>query len=365
MFVSIACNVLNKSWLLIGTRRGCVQVFLPNRYHKTVNKPSNYVSCSSQLSETELRDKLRVCSTTKELVTRLSEVFVQQGVPESRLSAEYIVATSFGLSRKQLLRGEPTLLSQLEPFYSTLTHNALRRLLREPVQYIVGNWDFYNLTLKVRQPVLIPRPETEELVDRILKFWKNVLRRGSTGEVTRCLEIGCGSGAISLSLLKGWKEFTGNNNILKVTALDIDPQAITLTKENACIVLEDEQKRLLDIHLQDITKFRLDDNKYDFLVSNPPYIPEAEYRTLQPEVIQYEASCALLGGKDGMEIIRVILRGAKNWLKTGGTIWLEVDPSHPKLIQDFLHKEPNVGVELLQVFEDMSGLARYCKLLVI
>ncbi|GJQ15338.1 hypothetical protein GpartN1_g7129.t1 [Galdieria partita] len=363
MFIGISCNVL-KSLQHFCSAKGRVWVFISSRYQSHVNKRSYYSTCVSTLSETKLRDKLQVCKSAEELVKKLSEVFTQQGVPESRLSAEYIIATCFGLSRKQFLHGNLSLLSQGEPFWSTLVQYSIRRLLREPVQYLVGNWEFYNLTLKVRRPVLIPRPETEELVDRILQFWKVVLRSGSKDKITRCLEIGCGSGAISLSLLKGWKEFAGDSrNQLKVTALDIDPEAVSLTRENAAIVLENEQKQLLDIHLQDIATFSL--NKYDFLVSNPPYISEAEYQTLQPEIVQYEAPYALLGGKDGMDIIRIILRGAKNWLKKGGTIWLEVDPSHPNMIKDFLLKEPNIGIELLQVFKDMSGHARYCQMMVI
>jgi len=330
----------------------------------------------------ELKTKLQHCKSARELVRGLSEVFFQQGVPEARLSAEYLVAACIGSSRTQLLHKNP-LLSQVDLDWNVLLDYALRRLRREPVQYIVGNWDFHNLTLKVRFPVLIPRPETEELVDKILQFWKESLQLGGfTTGIRRCLEVGCGGGAISLSLLKAWKDLTGKSNLLQVTALDIDPEAVALTRENACHILDNEQKQLLDVRLQDVATFSLKEDKYDFLVSNPPYIPEEEYRNLQPEVVQYESPRALLGGKDGkkncfhmllgkrnvcilgMDVIRNILRGAKGWVRKGGTIWLEVDPMHPKMIEEFLHQEPDIGIELLQVFMDMSGVARYCKLLV-
>lgn len=296
MFVGIFCIVWKNCCLQ--RWKSCRRVVQGKRLHYDVviSQRETIESCATIVEQ--VKHELGQCKSSGELVTKLSKIFSQRGVPEPKLSAEYLVASCYGLTRAQLLHN-PFSLSRREPPWNTITQYALRRLHREPVQYIVGNWDFYNLLLKVRPPVLIPRPETEELVDKIVQSWKDSLEQRSTDGITRCLEVGCGSGAISLSLLKAWKEVRGNRNSLKVTAIDIDPEAVALTRENACLNLDSDQKQSLDIRLQDVATFSLNECRYDFLVSNPPYVPEAAYRNLQLEIVEYESPCALLGGEDG------------------------------------------------------------------
>ncbi|EGD72852.1 hypothetical protein PTSG_04580 [Salpingoeca rosetta] len=193
---------------------------------------------------------------------------------------------------------------------------AHRRACREPLQYVLGEWDFRDQTLTMRSPVLIPRPETEVLVDLIQRKLRQ--QHG-----LHFLEIGVGSGAISLSLLHENPSWTA-------TGIDLDDAAIQLTQHNAsrCGVAD-----RLTLHKQDITTATpsspcFSSGPFDFVVSNPPYIRRDEMPKLAPE-LRYENDMALCGGEDGLDVTRAILDIAPHIIsRTGGArqLWLELSP---------------------------------------
>ncbi|XP_072866237.1 MTRF1L release factor glutamine methyltransferase isoform X7 [Chlorocebus sabaeus] len=236
-------------------------------------------------------------SSATELVSHWTRVFEKRGIPEARESSEYIVAHVLGAKTFQSLRPalwtQPLTSQQLQ----CIQELSSRRLQRMPVQYILGEWDFQGLSLRMVPPVFIPRPETEELVEWVLE---EVAQRsyavGSPGSPL-ILEVGCGSGAISLSLLSQLPQS-------RVIAVDKGEAAISLTHENAQ---------------------------------------------------SYEDPAALDGGEEGMDIITHILALAPQLLKDSGSIFLEVDPRHPELVSSWLQSRPELYLNLVAVRKDFCG----------
>lgn len=207
------------------------------------------------------------------------------------------------------------------------------------MQYLVGDWDFHHITLHVRAPVLIPRPETEELVELVLADEELV-----SEQYAKVLDVGFGSGCIMLALLaarSGWR------------AWGVDPvqEAFDLCKDN--IKLLSLEKRAI-IRRGTIGDLQLS-HAMDVLVSNPPYIPSREMEGLDREVREHEDYRALCGGEDGMDVISEVLSEAPRLVKKGGSIWLEVDTTHP----DQLSEVHYGGVEFVKKVDDMYGRPRF------
>jgi len=204
-----------------------------------------------------------------------------------------------------------------------------RRLRSEPTQYIVGKWGFHDIELELRPPILIPRPETEELVEIILDAWKRGVHHGPV----RFVDVGCGSGAIGLALLKALPK--GSTCV----AVDINPDAVELSRANARSVLgQDEACYAAELcSAADLAAVlrRRGGAAIDFIVSNPPYIPTRDMPTLQREVADWEDAGALDGGDDGLDVARDVLDAA---FDLGvNALWLELDTSHPEgALQDEL-----------------------------
>nr|XP_014986319.1 MTRF1L release factor glutamine methyltransferase isoform X2 [Macaca mulatta] len=335
-------------------------------------------------------------SSATELVSHWTRVFEKRGIPEARESSEYIVAHVLGAKTFQSLRPalwtQPLTSQQLQ----CIRELSSRRLQRMPVQYILGEWDFQGLSLRMVPPVFIPRPETEphrgmpyqelkrtwpvaeseeawnrevctcwpssawlglailrELVEWVLE---EVAQRsyavGSPGSPL-ILEVGCGSGAISLSLLSQLPQS-------RVIAVDKGEAAISLTHENAQrLQLQD---RIWIIHL-DMTSERswthLPWGPVDLVISNPPYIFHQDMEQLAPEIRSYEDPAALDGGEEGMDIITHILALAPRLLKDSGSIFLEVDPRHPELVSSWLQSRPELYLNLVAVRKDFCGRSRF------
>nr|XP_035131519.1 MTRF1L release factor glutamine methyltransferase isoform X3 [Callithrix jacchus] len=252
-------------------------------------------------------------------------------------------------SLRPALRTQPLTSQQLQ----CIQELSSRRLQRMPVQYILGEWDFQGLSLKMMPPVFIPRPETEELVEWVLE---EVAQRshavGSPGSPL-ILEVGCGSGAISLSLLSQLPQS-------RVIAVDKGEAAISLTHENAQrLRLQD---RIWIIHL-DMTSegswTHLPWGPVDLVVSNPPYVFHQDMEQLAPEIHSYEDPAALDGGEEGMDIITHILALAPRLLKDCGSIFLEVDPRHLELVSSWLQSRPELYLNLVAVRRDFCGRPRF------
>ena len=188
----------------------------------------------------------------------------------------------------------------------------------KPAQYIIGQADFYGMQLKVDERVLIPRPETEELVELILAE--------NSEENLKVLDIGTGSGAIALALAK-------NRAAWSVTAADISQEALDLASENA-------KNQKLNIFFKKSDCFAEISEKYDIIVSNPPYISREDESEVSLNVLHSEPHLALFADEDGLAIYRRIAEDAKDYLKDGGKIYLEIGykqgQSVPELFRKYL-----------------------------
>lgn len=289
-----------------------------------------------------------------ELVSHWTAVFEKRGIPEAQESSEYIVAHVLGAKTFQSLR--PALWTQpLTPRQlQCIQELSSRRLQRMPVQYILGEWDFQGLSLKMVPPVFIPRPETEELVEWVLEEVAQMPHVEGAQDGPLILEVGCGSGAISLSLLSQLPQS-------RVIAIDKGAAAICLTRENAQrLQLQDRiQIVRLDVTLVGSWAHLLPWGPMDLVVSNPPYVFRQDMEQLAPEIRSYEDPAALEGGKKGMDVIMHILTLAPRLLKDSGSIFLEVDPRHPELVGSWLQSRPDLSLNLVAVRRDFCGRPRF------
>ncbi|XP_055985387.1 MTRF1L release factor glutamine methyltransferase isoform X1 [Sorex fumeus] len=291
--------------------------------------------------------------TATEVVNHWTAVFEKRGIPEARESSEYIVAHVLGAKTFQSLK--PVLYTQpLTPGQvQCIQELSSRRLQRMPVQYILGEWDFQGLTLKMAPPVFIPRPETEELVEWVLEVSQRACAVGSPGGPL-ILEVGCGSGAIALSLLSQLPQS-------RVIAVEKGEAAIRLTRENAERLRLQDRIRIipLDVTLEGCWMQLLPWGPLDLVVSNPPYVFHKDMEQLAPEIRSYEDLEALDGGEDGMDVIAHILALAPQLLKDSGSIFLEVDPRHPELVHSWLQTRPDLSLDLVAVRKDFCGRPRF------
>jgi release factor glutamine methyltransferase len=266
----------------------------------------------------------------------------------------------------ELLGRKSMTFQEMETFQSFLQ----RRYSMEPIQYILGQWDFLDHTFWIEPPLLCPRPETEELVLLAEHDLRSQLYPiSSTNRITpqrplSILDIGCGTGVIGISLVSRL------SNLVQVDAIDIDPLAVSVSQRNAQRILGAEWNRMYRVTHQTIcqplTIISQEHHPYDMIVSNPPYIPQPDMTTLSKDVINYESHTALCGGMDGMDIIRSILDQLPTLCRSGAICWMEVDPTHPCRIKEAIQQNPNYysKIQFDSSHKDMFGNPRFVKLLV-
>jgi release factor glutamine methyltransferase len=283
------------------------------------------------------------------------KAFNSKQVSEPELSARYLICDSTNIGYKYS--------NFQDNLYLTLNNDQLMKLksqlskridLNMPVQYIIGNWDFYGNTFLCEPPILIPRPETEELVDMIInnERLKKIKR-------PRILDIGTGTGVIGITLLKAFPD-------AQITSIDINPQAIDLTLKNAKNILNEKSLKNFAALCVDFKDFADDNDNFkafDIVISNPPYIPSRDYAELDKEVKNFEDQKALDGGPLGLDLIDKIINSGPNMLCKKGTkeIWMEIDPSQPKLLLESFKDEYSNNFESLNIIKDLSGLERFVK----
>ncbi|MDO4719209.1 MAG: peptide chain release factor N(5)-glutamine methyltransferase [Peptostreptococcaceae bacterium] len=265
------------------------------------------------------------------------------GSETPRLDAELLLAKALGADRLHLMMypkqeiGEAAL-RQAEEW-------LLRRAEGCPVQYLLGEREFMGLNFFVEEGVLIPRPDTEILVEGVLSRLKDPsLFKDPEETALFGLEIGCGSGVISLSLLSFCKD-------LRMEAVDINPKALELTCRNARRLGLAER---ICLYASDLFS-ELGEKKYDFIVSNPPYIRTELIETLQREVRDYEPRTALDGGEDGLFFYRTIAEKGKDHLKEGGFLALEIGHDQGEELESLLKEQ---GYSQLRIEKDLAGRDR-------
>ena len=279
----------------------------------------------------------------KEILSKSAGYLEGKGVPDARVASELLAArllhTGRGLLAGVMAKDVP------EKCVEAMRRGMARLVKGEPIQYVLGEWDFRTLTLKCDRRALIPRPETEELVTRVLSH----LRSRLASSVSRpfLVDVGTGTGAIILSLAK---EFKGDAVFL---GTDVSEDAIALAKENAekCGLAEKVKFAVMD----GLDEFD-EPQCVDLIVSNPPYIESAVCETLDSRVKDFEPRLALDGGASGLEFYDRYLADAVNLLRPGGAVFFEIGESQGEAVRQLMF---DCGFDEIRIEKDYAGHDRY------
>ena len=276
--------------------------------------------------------------TTRKLLAWTTEHFEKKGIDSPRLSAEMLLAHVLGVQRIKLFMDADRPASDLErAAFRELVERACKH---EPVDYLVGHAPFFSLLFKVSPAVLIPRPSTETVVEHVIQH----CRRTPGFRAPVIADICTGSGIIAIALAK---QIEGCH----VIATDISEDALAIAKENAATHgvtdrIEFRRGDLLDA---------LKSDRVRYLVSNPPYISDAEFTDVLPNVKDYEPHLALRGGTDGLQFIRTLIADAKNHIERPGQLVLEIADSQKTIAIELAQQ---AGLENPNVLADHEGLPR-------
>lgn len=272
----------------------------------------------------------------KQAVDAAYELFVANDVPSPRLNAELLLVFVLGRERAYLYAHPDRELTEEEEFqYDKVIHERARGV---PTQYITGHQEFWGLDLLVSPAVLIPRPETEHVVETVLELVK--LRAPASH--LKLVDVGCGSGAIALALASELPR-------AEIHACDISDAALEISRANAA-----------RLGLEPRISFRKSDllaayagEKFDLVVSNPPYVGESEADKVQKQVREFEPKIAVFSGGEGMDIYRRLIPQAQDALKPGGQLVVEIGFSAEQKVRDLLQ-----GWADIQVTADLQGIPR-------
>jgi release factor glutamine methyltransferase len=284
--------------------------------------------------------------TVLELLNGSTSTLKDHQIESPRLNAELFLARSLNLSREGLYRNFYSQLKEGEK--EALEKMIQRRISGEPLQYILGHQEFWSIDFKVDPRVLIPRPETELLVEQSLL----ILSENSFKRIPSVLEIGTGCGAIAIALAKEVK------NIFLV-ATDISRDALVLAKENAKSAGVQHQIKFVNGDLFGPLRSSKEKGPFDLILSNPPYIHRLEIHALAKEVRDFEPVIALDGGEDGLEFYRHILTPAPFYLRERGWLLLEVGQGQGEKVAEQI--ERNGTFLKPQILPDLSGIERVVK----
>jgi release factor glutamine methyltransferase len=249
--------------------------------------------------------------------------------------AELLLLHTLQISRATLIAyPDRELPADEETIYESL---LMRRLQHEPIQYIVGQQEFYGLNFRVTPAVLIPRPETEHLVEAVLKLLPS-------NQSLRIVDIGTGSGAIAIALAV-------HLPYAEITALDISPDALAVAARNA-----DENKvadRIRFVQSDLLNAVTSGEETFNAIVSNPPYIPNADRPSLHPQVRDHEPATALFAGETGLDIYRLLIPQAHTALKQNGLLALEIGHGQQIALTELLS-----GWHSVSFLEDLQQIPR-------
>ena len=251
---------------------------------------------------------------TFEIIRFGSNLLRKKKIPSYILDSEILLSKVLNKSREKILTNLDRKINHKE--FLVFKDYLNRRSNNEPIAYILKEREFWSKKFYVNQNTLIPRPETELLVDKVLKIFKE--------KKISILDIGTGSGCIILSLLSVLKESIG-------TGVDISKEAIKTAKKNALRYELSSRVKFLNKSFEDII-----DKKFDLIVSNPPYIERNEIKNLSDDIKRYEPRIALDGGNDGLDLIKKVIYKSKYILKIKGTLALEIGNEQIKKVSKIL-----------------------------
>lgn len=275
--------------------------------------------------------------TIKALLNWTTDFLTRKGIENPRADAQILLAHVLNCKKIDLIVRYD---EQPEEAERTRFRELIqRRVAGWPVAYLVGSRDFYLLSFDVSPDVLIPRPETETLVLEALAFLKPL-------KSSKILDLGCGSGCIAVSIAH-------QNKDAQVTAIDISPDALDMAKRNAAKHGVAERITFLQ---GDLFAPLTPGDRFDLVVSNPPYIAQTEFADLSTEVRDHEPRVALDGGPDGLVFYRRIAKGVGQFLKAGGRLLVEIGYTQETAVRAILAEQ--VELELEPTLKDLAGHAR-------
>lgn len=275
--------------------------------------------------------------TRVEALAALTRRFERAGIESAAHDAEAVLLRALHVSRADLWT-EPDLRLTSEEA-ADLTSLAERRSAREPLQLLLGTTPFCSATLDLEPGVFLPRPETEGLVEAVL--------RAIHAESGRLLELGTGTGAIAIAILHALPEWKGD-------AVDRSQQAVRLARKNGSRNGVSGRLHVIEGDFRDVPSLRLPVSDYDLVVSNPPYIRSADLPGLMPEVRDHDPIEALDGGPDGLDALRDLGRGIPLWLRPGGLLAVEIGADQADDSQELMR--PHLAE--MRVLPDLAGRPR-------
>lgn len=275
--------------------------------------------------------------TILEAIKLSTEYLEKKDVESPRVNAEILLTEVLKFKRLELYLS----------FDKPLTENELniyrefirKRGMRIPLQYIIGSVEFYGMNLYVNENVLIPRPETEQLVEQIIN--DNSQRTG-----LRIMDIGAGSGNISIALVN-------NLNKCEVIGIDISEKALAVARSNYEIYPSENKLyfKQFDIMNNDVNQL----GKFDLIVSNPPYVSLNDYQNLEPELRVHEPIEALTDNLDGISFYKKIIALSNSMLNSNGKIYFEIGKDQYQIIFDIMK---NCGFDEIKIIKDYAGIER-------
>ncbi|MFN3873251.1 MAG: peptide chain release factor N(5)-glutamine methyltransferase [Ignavibacterium sp.] len=275
--------------------------------------------------------------TVLEALNLSTDYLSKKNIESARLNAELMLAHILKCKRLELylMFDRPLDDNELNQYRTFLS----RRAQREPLQYILGEVEFFNSRLKVNRSVLIPRPETELLVEKIIDDFKEKTD-------IRFLDIGVGSGNISIALLK-------NISQAKAIAIDISEEALALAKDNSEMNAVQDRIELIkfDILNENIETL----GKFDLIVSNPPYVSATDFETLEPELKVYEPTIALTDMYNGFTFYKKIIQISSSLLNSKGKIYFEIGKDQSDEIKNMMVEK---GFDNIIVIKDYQNIDR-------
>jgi release factor glutamine methyltransferase len=275
--------------------------------------------------------------TVLESINLSTEYLKNKGIESPRVNAEQLLASILNCKRLNLYLNfdRPLSEEELQNYRSYLK----RRSMREPLQYIIGKVEFYGLEFIVNPSVLIPRQETEILVETIITLYNK-----NTHPV-KILDIGTGSGNIAVSISKNLPNSS-------VTAIDISEDALNIANENALLNSVSERTQFFKV---DFIKDSFDLNDFDVVVSNPPYIPLDEFDTLQPELKEHEPKVALTDYNSGLSFYEIITERSNALLKKEGRLFFEVGKGQYSKVHNLMSSN---NLQNITIIKDYANIER-------
>lgn len=284
------------------------------------------------------QDRLIAGLPVPELLNAMTARFQQAGIPSPRVESEWLLAAVLQVKRSELYGHRRRVLApaeqrRLEIFFR-------RRLQREPLQYILGNCEFYGREFKVSPATLIPRPETELLAEKVIHLAR-------ARPAPRIIDLGAGSGCLAVTLALELPQ-------AHIAAVDVSLEALQMARENAHRWQIDDRIEFLQA---DMCHFEPAIARYDIIVSNPPYVLHAERESLQPEVRDYEPPQALFVGGDGLKFYRCILKFCAAHLQPGGWAACEMASPRHAAIENLFRRSS--FFDSMETVHDYAGLPRH------